>query len=84
MLDSADALFKIDIKPFPLMRQIPKTELSPDNGCVIDMKWKLGSLGYHARGAGKVESSRTGKSSGCRSSFFTITLGSKALTLGPI
>jgi hypothetical protein len=26
------------------MRQIPKTELSPDNGCIIDMKWKLGAL----------------------------------------
>ena len=35
------------------MRQIPKTELSPDNGCIIDMKWKLGSLGYHPSGAGK-------------------------------
>jgi Beta/Gamma crystallin len=36
------------------MRQIPKTELSPDNGCVIDTKWKLGSLSYHASAAGKV------------------------------
>ena len=35
------------------MKQIPKTELSPDNGCIIDMKWKLGSLGYHASAAGK-------------------------------
>ena len=35
------------------MRQIPKTELSPDNGCIIDMKWKLGSLGYHSSAAGK-------------------------------
>ena len=35
------------------MRQVPKTELSPDNGCIIDMKWKLGSLSYHASGAGK-------------------------------
>ena len=35
------------------MRQIPKTELSPDNGCIIDMKWKLGPLGYHASAAGK-------------------------------
>ena len=24
------------------MRQIPKTELSPDNGAVIDTKWKAG------------------------------------------
>src|SRR5215204_2644686 len=30
------------------MRQIPKTELSPENGCVIDTKWKLGPLSYHA------------------------------------
>src|ERR1700751_5701642 len=37
------------------MRQIPKTDLSPTNGCIIDTKWKLGSLSYHASGAGKVE-----------------------------
>jgi hypothetical protein len=37
------------------MRQIPKTELSPDNGCVIDTKWKLESLSYHASAAGKVQ-----------------------------
>ena len=37
----------------PLMRQIPKTELSPDNGCIIDMKWQLGPLSYHASAAGK-------------------------------
>ena len=37
------------------MKSIPKTELSPDNGCIIDMKWKLGDLSYHASGAGKVE-----------------------------
>ena len=30
------------------MRQIPKTELSPENGCVIDTKWKLGPLSYHS------------------------------------
>ena len=35
------------------MRQIPKTELSSDNGCIIDMKWKLGPLGYHPSAAGK-------------------------------
>ena len=35
------------------MKQIPKTELSPDNGCIIDTKWKLGSLSYHASAAGK-------------------------------
>jgi len=33
------------------MRQIPKTELSPDNGAIIDTKWKLGPLGYHASAA---------------------------------
>jgi len=27
--------------------------LSPENGCIIDMKWKLGSLSYHASAAGK-------------------------------
>jgi hypothetical protein len=30
------------------MRQIPKTELSPDNGCVIDTKWTVGPLRYYA------------------------------------
>ena len=30
------------------MREISKTELSPDNGCVIDTKWKCGSLSYHS------------------------------------
>ena len=34
------------------MRQIPKTELSPDNGCVIDTTWKVGPLSYHACAAG--------------------------------
>jgi hypothetical protein len=33
--------------------QISKTELSPDNGCIIDTKWTLGSLSYHACAAGK-------------------------------
>ena len=33
--------------------QISKTELSPDNGCVIDTKWTLGSLSYHICAAGK-------------------------------
>ena len=37
------------------MRQIPKTDLSPTNGCIIDTKWKLGTLGYHAHAAGKEE-----------------------------
>jgi Beta/Gamma crystallin len=30
------------------MKSVPKTELSPDNGCVIDTKWKLETLSYHA------------------------------------
>ncbi len=33
------------------MRQIPKTDLSPTNGCIIDTKWKLGTLGYHPHAA---------------------------------
>lgn len=37
------------------MRQIPKTDLSPTNGCIIDTKWKLGTLGYHATAAGQEE-----------------------------
>jgi hypothetical protein len=42
-------------KPLPPtpMPRIPKTELSPDNGCIIDMKWQLGPLSYHASAAGK-------------------------------
>jgi len=35
------------------MPRISKTDLSPDNGCIIDMKWKLGPLSYHASAAGK-------------------------------
>src|SRR6184192_1868082 len=30
------------------MKQIPQTELSPTNGCIIDTKWTLGPLSYHA------------------------------------
>jgi hypothetical protein len=37
------------------MPRLSKIELSPDNGCVIDMKWTLGSLSYRSSGAGKVE-----------------------------
>jgi hypothetical protein len=29
------------------MSKIPKTELAPENGCIIDTKWKVGPLGYH-------------------------------------
>lgn len=25
-----------------------KTELSPDNGCIVDTKWKVGPLSYHS------------------------------------
>jgi hypothetical protein len=38
------------------MRQTPKTELSPDNGCIIDTKWKVGPLSYHACAAGMTHS----------------------------
>lgn len=34
------------------MRQVPKSDLSPDNGCIIDTKWKVGPLSYHACAAG--------------------------------
>ena len=37
------------------MKQPPKTELSPNNGCIIDTKWTLGPLSYHASAAGKVK-----------------------------
>ncbi|HEY2801803.1 MAG TPA: beta/gamma crystallin-related protein [Chthoniobacterales bacterium] len=30
------------------MSKSSKTELSPDNGAIIDTKWKLETLGYHA------------------------------------
>ena len=33
------------------MSRTTKTELSPDNGAVIDTKWKVGPLGYHASAA---------------------------------
>jgi beta/gamma crystallin len=41
------------------MRQIPKTDLSPTNGCIIDTKWKLGSLGYHPHAATKEEAANS-------------------------
>jgi hypothetical protein len=34
---------------------LPKTALSKENGCVVDTKWKLGSLSYHASAIGKEE-----------------------------
>src|SRR4029434_7452889 len=36
------------------MPRLSKIELSPDNGCVIDMKWSLGPLSYSASALGKV------------------------------
>src|SRR4051812_20401805 len=35
------------------MSKIPKNELSPDNGTIIDSKWTLGSLSFHASAADK-------------------------------
>jgi Beta/Gamma crystallin len=54
LLDSTLYICSNDRNP-PLMRKIPKTELSPDNGCIIDTKWTLGPLSYHASAAGKVK-----------------------------
>ncbi len=54
LLDSAISICSNEENP-PPMRQIPKTELSPDNGCIIDMKWKLGPLSYHFSAAGKAQ-----------------------------
>ncbi len=34
------------------MSQISKTDLSPENGCIIDTKWKVGPLSYHSCAAG--------------------------------
>ncbi len=31
-----------------MRRIVPKTELAPENGAVIDTKWKVGTLSYHA------------------------------------
>ena len=31
-----------------MRKQVSKTELSPDNGAVIDTKWSVGGLIYHA------------------------------------
>lgn len=31
-----------------MSKQVSKTELSPDNGAVIDTKWSVGALSYHA------------------------------------
>ena len=49
LLDTIAAVWWNPITPKkPLMREIPKTELSPDNGCIIDTKWKVGPLSYHS------------------------------------
>ena len=56
LLDSCDFhLLKSEKPAAHAMRQIPKTELSPDNGCIIDTKWKLGPLSYHASAAGRTQ-----------------------------
>ena len=34
------------------MKHVPKTDLSPDNGAIIDTKWKVGPMSYHACAAG--------------------------------
>jgi len=34
------------------MSKTSKTDLSPDNGAIIDTKWKLGPLSYHACAVG--------------------------------
>ena len=38
------------------MSKTSKTELSPDNGAVIDTKWIVGPLRYHASAVGKADS----------------------------
>src|SRR5207245_10385123 len=53
LLDSFPAVCS-NTEKSPLMTQIPNTELSPDNGCIIDTKWKLGPLSYPSWAAGKV------------------------------
>ena len=43
-----EALFKFRKTCGLLMKLVPKTELAPENGCIIDTKWKVGPLSYHA------------------------------------
>jgi len=31
-----------------MSKNVPKTELAPENGAVIDTKWSVGGLSYHA------------------------------------
>ena len=38
------------------MKLIPKTELSPDNGAIIDTKWIVEPFKYHASAVGKAKS----------------------------
>jgi hypothetical protein len=40
---------------------VPKTALSKENGCVVDTKWKLGSLSYHASAIGKEQPTPSGE-----------------------
>jgi hypothetical protein len=49
-LDSTAALWSNpeNLPKIPMRRVVPKTELAPENGCIIDTKWKVGHLSYHA------------------------------------
>ena len=49
-----------------LMRQIPKTELSPETAVSSTLKWKLGPLSYHASAARESAQSRPRNRLGCR------------------
>jgi hypothetical protein len=42
------------------MSRTTKTELSPDNGAVIDTKWKIESLSYHASAANPGDANLSG------------------------
>jgi Beta/Gamma crystallin len=42
------------------MSKTTKTELSPDNGAIIDTKWKVGPLGYHAAAASPGDATLSG------------------------
>jgi hypothetical protein len=45
------------------MSRTTKTELSPDNGAIIDTKWKVGPLGYHASAANPGDANLSGSES---------------------
>jgi len=71
-----------NLLPVHAMPRIPKTELSPDNGCVIDMKWQLGPLSYHASRREEPVPLMT-QSTRLRKSCFTITLDQRRLRPAP-